>query len=329
MSESPVNKPKILGIGDAFVDLLTYASEIPCRGGNVWGTAAALSPGGTTANVAADIAKLGLRSVFIGCVGDDPYGYYTIEEFQKVGVDTHGISIHAKAYTGIVLSIIDDTGERTFIACGKGASHSQLSEQDLAEIEFKDFPYVHSTGVCLVEEQSRSVLLSALKKSHEAGAQVFFDPNIRLDGSDFPHSYRESLLQAFTVSDVILAGDNELDLLYPGLTWLEAAREIRRDSPKVVVVKQGENGAAVVSDMGVDLFPAFEVKVDSTIGAGDAFDAGFIAARVRGADLHDGLVYATAVAGMKVTRSSARSVPTHAEVLHFLRERGHTLYLNE
>lgn len=313
---------EILGIGDAMVDLSTRASQLPPRGGNIWSTAVSMSPGGTTANVAACIAKLGMRSSFIGCVGDDPYGCYTIEELQKVGVNTGRMTLRPGAFTGIVLAIVDDTGERTFIACAKGASHTMLSRKDLNGINFAEIPIVHSTGVCLVEEPSRSVLLAALEQAHQAGCQVYFDPNLRLEGDIFHDELRGAQFKAFSLVDVLLIGDNEVDLMFPGKSMKAAADQIRAQGVQIVVVKQGEKGATLFSEESEISQPAFKVLVNSTTGAGDAFDAGFISARVRGANLQDSLVYACAVGGLKVTGLGARSVPGHAEVMAFLASHG-------
>lgn len=320
---------KILGIGDAMVDLSTYASQLPPRGGNIWSTAVRLSPGGTTANVAAGIARLGLNSCFIGCIGDDPYGHYTLDEFKRIGVDTCHVHPRPGAFTGIVLAIIDETGERTFIACARGASHTLLNEQDFKDVDFKNYPIVHSTGVCFVEEPSRSVLLATLDKAHKAGSLVYFDPNLRLEGNRFPEELRESQWKALSFADVVLIGDNEVELMFPAKSLREAVDLMRARGVQVVVVKQGEKGATIFSDEGEGSCPAFKVRVNSTTGAGDSFDAGFIAAHVRGASLSDSLVYACAAAGLKVTGSGARSVPEHSEVMEFLAANGRKIKMDD
>ncbi|MHB8114355.1 MAG: carbohydrate kinase family protein [Bellilinea sp.] len=318
-----------VGIGDAMVDLFTHASRLPPKGGNIWSTAVTIIPGGTTANVTANIAKLGIPSAFVGCLGDDPYGHYILSEFDKVGVDTQWTVIKPGTYTGIVLAIIDDEGERTFIACAKGASHTFLSKEEIRLIDYNRPLLIHSSGVCLVEEPSRSVLLDALEEAHRSGIIVYFDPNLRLEGNIFQDELRLAQWKAISSSHVVMIGAEELELLCAGRSCREGARLIMTAGPEIVVVKRGENGAILFSREGEDSVPAFKVPVSSTAGAGDAFDAGFIAARVRGADLHDALVYASTIAAIKVTRQGARAVPNHSEAMAFLSERGYRIRLTD
>jgi len=315
----------ILGIGDALVDLSTRASQLPPRGGNIWSTAVSLSPGGTTANIAANATRLGIRSGFIGCVGDDPYGQYIISEFNKVGVDTSGIIVRQGTFTGIVLAIIDDTGERTFIACAKGAAHTLLRVEDLQALDLQSIPVVYATGVCLVEEPARSALLAALERAHTAGCLVYYDPNLRLEGNIFSFELREAQWKAIAQSDVVLIGDEEMRLMFEGVSSRDGVERLRKAGVDIVVIKQGEQGATLYSNAGKDHCPAFQVPVVSTSGAGDSFDAGFIVARHCNANLHDSLVYACAVAAIKVTRHGSRSVPDHGEVMAFLAERGQSI----
>lgn len=320
---------EIYSIGDAMMDLSTRASFLPPRGGNIWSTAVIMSPGGTAANVAAGMAVLGLPSSFIGCVGDDPYGHYIIEEFRRVGVNIAHVTLSPGAFTGIVLAIIDDAGERTFIACAKGAAHTLLNAGNFQDMNFAEGSIVHSTGVCLVEEPSRSTLLEALGRARRSGCHVYFDPNLRLEGELFEAGLRDAIWEVFSLSDVVLIGDDEVEVMLPGRSIREAASIIRNRGARIVVVKQGERGATVFDADYEAHCPAFKVDVNSTAGAGDAFDAGFIAARVRGAGLHDALVYACAVAGLKVAGSGARAIPAHAEVMAFLARQGEILMLGE
>jgi sugar/nucleoside kinase (ribokinase family) len=313
---------RVVGIGDTMVDLFTRAAELPCRGGNIWSTAVSLSPGGTAANVSANIAQLGISSAFVGCVGEDPYGNYTIQEFTKIGVETSGIERKAEAFTGIVLTILDMQGERTFIACAKGAAYSLLSDEFTRRICFLPKQVVHSSGVCLVEEPARSNLLYLLHLAHQARNRIYFDPNLRLEGDIFTASLQEAQWQAISQSNVVLIGDDEIKRMCESDSLSLGAQQILQKGPELVVVKRGEKGAIVYSRDQEYSEAAFNVPICSTAGAGDSFDAGFIAAELRQASLRDALLYANAVAAIKVTRQGARAVPNHQEVIEFLDARG-------
>lgn len=322
-------RTQVLGIGDAMVDLFTRASQLPPRGGNIWSSAVEVHSGGTTANVAANLAKLGIQSGFAGFVGDDPYGAYLVDEFKRIGVDPRWTEKKIGAYTGIILAIIDDTGERTFIACARGAAHTFLTPEYANKLNINKDTVVHSSGVCLGEEPARSGLLAALHKVHKQENLLYFDPNLRLEGNIFPEPLKEAQLEAISISDVILIGDEEIALLYPTLSLEESVQNILSSGAKLVVVKQGDKGATLYSKDGQDHQPAFKTEVVSTAGAGDSFDAGFIAARIRQACPHDALIYANAVAAIKVSRQGSQSVPTHFEVLEFLKRQSVSIIMRD
>jgi len=309
-----------LGIGDAMVDLYTRASQLPPKGGNIWCTAVEMSPGGTTANVSANLARLGISSAFIGRVGSDPYGEYIIDEFNKVGVETGDIFIKKGAFTGIVLGIVDDQGERTFIACAKGSSHTLLTKSDVHQINFEKYQNIHTSGVCLVEQPSRESILAAMEIAHTLNKKIYFDPNLRLEGNIFPEELREAQYKAISLSEVILIGEEELYLLCGCASIEEGSEKLLKKGAELIVVKQGSKGVVAITSKEEKIVPGFNVKVCNTAGAGDAFDAGFIAAQLRDANLLDALIYANAVAAIKVTRKDARSVPTHTETTEFLKK---------
>lgn len=312
---------RALGIGDAMVDLSTRVPRLPPRGGNVWGAAVQMHPGGTTANVAANLACLGIGSAFAGRVGDDPYGHYILDVFAAAGVDITYVVLEPGVYTGIVFAAVDDTRERTFFACARGAAHSRLTPEDVDCIDFSEISVMHASGVCLVERPARDGILHALYLARQAGIPVYYDPNLRLEGDVFPEELRKAQWEAMSLADVVLIGEDELALMCGTSSPVEGALRLSKVSANQVVVKRGARGVMAFWAERQQALPAFEVDVVDTTGAGDAFDAGFIAARLRGLGIDDALTYANAVAAIKVTRSGARAVPTHEEVLAFLAAR--------
>jgi sugar/nucleoside kinase (ribokinase family) len=323
VTEEKNSQVDVLGIGDALVDLTTFVPCLPPHGGNVWGTAAHMRPGGSTANVTANLATLGMRSAFAGCVGADPYGQYIVEAFGQVGVDTSDVIVDSEAFTGIVLAVIDTSGERTFIACAKGAAHAHLLPEHIRQMDFSRTRAIHTSGVCLVEEPARSAILEALAKAKRAGIPIYYDPNLRLEGDVFPQELYDAQWKAIALADTILVGEGELRLLCNPGDLQTMADQVLAEGPALVIVKRGEKGAVAFKE-GIAAMhqPAFDVEVTDTTGAGDAFDAGFIAGAIRGLDVPASLVYASAAAAIKVTRIGAKSVPTHEELIAFAEQQG-------
>jgi len=175
--------------------------------------------------------------------------------------------------------------------------------------------------VCLVEDPSRAALLRALELAHEKGKQIFFDPNLRLEGNTFPEEMHKAQWDAITLSDIVLVEQEELKTICKISSIKMGAEKLLSLGVDLVVVKCGKNGVEAFSHSFYEHIPAFEVKVISTAGAGDSFDAGFISASLRNASTHDALIYANAVAAVKISSESTSPMLSHRDVLSFLHSR--------
>lgn len=324
MNQQQTRGDRVLSIGDALVDLSTHVSNIPVAGGCTWGSAVNLSPGGASANVAANTSRLGIGSAFLGCVGDDYYGHYLLDAFTQCGVDTTLTHVLTGAFTGIVFALVDSCGERTFVPCALGAAHTQLSHDQVRQVDYSAFRLVHACGVCLVESPSREALIKALRLAKDQGTPTYYDLNLRLDAGIFTDPYREAQWAAVEAASVVLAGDYELTQLAQSEDWLKAARLVLERGPEWIIVKRGMDGAVALSEDEQIVSPAFQVVAVDATGAGDAFDAGFIAATVRGLDMPSALVYANAVGALKVMHNGSRISFGHQAVEVFLHQNART-----
>lgn len=317
MNEFNLDNTNILVIGDAFVDLSTHISRMPPPGGSVWGTAIQMCAGGASANVSVNLSKLGIPSTFLGCLGEDFYGEYLYESFNSANVDT-SIILKKDAYTGAVFVAVDETGERTFFPCALKAAHAQLSVDDIKKINFSSFDALFTCGVSLAEQPSCDAIIYALTLAKKIGIPTFYDPNLRLEGDMFTEEYKSAQWRAIEQSNVVLIGDDECKILCDVMDIGEGAKYILRKGPEIVIVKRGSQGATAFDKHRKNSSKGISVEVIDTTGAGDAFDAGFIAAYIRGLDIDDALIYGNVVAGLKVARQGTRNIPSHEEVQDFL-----------
>lgn len=309
---------QVIAIGDALVDLIVKVSNYPSRGGNVWGSAIEMCPGGTAANFAVGLARLGVAVAFLGKLGDDAYGHFLLRDLQQEGIETTYTVVDRSEYTGAVFIPVDAEGERTFFACAKGAAHARLRPQEIDPGVVGGAQWLHATGVCLAEGSAREAVLKAMGLAKDAGVPISFDPNLRLEGDLFPAGLREALDVAFHLAEFALVSADELELLGGAQSIEAGAKEILKDGARIVVVKCGAAGAVALSRNRRVAIPAFPVSVVDTTGAGDAFDAGFVAGWLRGLDQAEAIRYANAVAGLKIMGVGARALPRASEVDHFL-----------
>jgi sugar/nucleoside kinase (ribokinase family) len=147
---------------------------------------------------------------------------------------------------------------------------------------------------------------------------VSIDLNLRLENWGWQDGFRGVAERALALSDVVLG--SAVDEIAPlaGIDDPVSAATALSSGGRVVVARRGWAGAVACSPDGVVQVPGFAVDTVDTVGAGDAFDAGFIVSRLRGAGLGESLRWGNAVAALTITRPGARSTPTGAEVDAFL-----------
>ncbi len=262
--------------------------------------------GGSAANVAIDVSRLGGRSSTIIKVGLDGFGRIVIDELMREKVDVSGVKV-CIGDTGFTVVIIDSSG-RIAMYGYKGAAE-KLLPTDIDEQLISRAKVVHIASL------RKDTSLQAAKIAKKYNALVSWDPGRRLSlmGLD----YFKDFLQYV---DIVLVNRNEARNLTRISDYKQAANQILEHGPKIVVIKKGAEGVYAKTINGEEYeFPAFPVeKVVDTTGAGDAFAAGLLLGLVRGYNLRKALIYGNAVAALKTTRLGSHNVPGHDEVIKYI-----------
>lgn len=301
-------EPLVVCVGDALVDMLAFVPELPQRGGAAWSPPPARFAGGTGANVAAGLSKLGVRAAFAGRVGDDENGRFLAGDLESRGIDVSMLAHDSESGTGVAFGMVEPGGERTFIACAMGAAHTRITDDDLGGLEELSPAAVFVTGLLLLEEPSRGAAVRLVERLR-GRVPIYFDPNLRQPGSETEGSVRAAMEAVAEASDAVLANENEAEVLTP-----IPARD------RILVTKRGGRGAKLESEGGnFAEVPGHEVEAVDTTGAGDAFDAAFIAARVRGFGVREAMFVANAAAALSVTRPGARTMPDWEDAMRLQR----------
>lgn len=299
-------------IGDANVDM-----EIRLPQGGAAATHGNPEPhlfgGGSAANTAAALARLGVECRFVGTVGNDDYGRLAASSLDDVGVDTRSLEVVSGAPTVMVMVVVPPDGERLiYVWPPSGGAHGSLTvEQAVAALTGAD--WVHVSGICLRVNPARDAVLAAMAKAKASAIPVSLDLNLRLENWGWDDGFRGIVAAAVARADVVMGAASDEIVPLTGIDDpIEAAASLA-GSERLVIARIGAAGAIACSKAGVVTVPSFEVDVRDTVGAGDAFNAGFIAAHLGGADLSESLRWGNAVAALTIAASGARSTPTRLQ----------------
>jgi sugar/nucleoside kinase (ribokinase family) len=277
-------RPRVVVVGDVAVDVLVAPSEPTVRGADV-PARIRTGAGGAGANTAAWLAYLGAEVMLVARVGEDAAGRAAAADLATAGV-LPALTVDPDEPTCTVVVLLDD-GERTMLS-DRGAA-ARLEPADLPALDGAD--HLHLSGYVLLGPSSRAAGLAALASAREAGLSTSVDPQAAPAlTEEFRHWVRGVDLLLPNAAELAALG-SETDLL--GDTSPAGA----------VAVTDGPRGARWVDRHGRFEAPAPAVDVVDTTGAGDAFDAGLLVARLRGARPVEALragceAAATAVAGL-------------------------------
>lgn len=276
---------KVTILGAPFLDLmhgypLTQMDEELSSGLKL-----SLSPGGPASNVATGLQRLGADTALIGKVGADWFGSYLEKVFRKEGIGVSGLHTATGESTGIVFPVIDRGGvQRSFELLNKPAQF-ELSEAEFESSFGGECQFLFADGVLLMKDRSSKALIRGLEMARKEGVSIVFDPNFRLPATAIKNEVKEVLEDVLELTDFLLLNREELEVVREVLSESKTenlVKNLLESGTEAVVVKQGGEGHEVFTQSGARKREAFSVKAVDTQGAGDAFDAGFIAGLARG-----------------------------------------------
>ena len=277
-------------------------------------TDAVFRHGGSVANTAAGLLRLGIPVQFCGTVGRDAYGDALKSELASLGADVSTLRSDPESPTLLIAIVVDENGERTALATHRtcASQHQLVPEQIPADLEHQ-ISWLHTSGVMLREEPAASIVLDAMRRCRAAGVPVSLDIMARIESLKDP-VFMQKLTKAAAMSTVLLGSvRDEIPLLANG-TSPESIRALTAGG-RIVAARDGANGSTVYTETETLHCPAFPVPVVDTIGAGDAYNAGFIAAMLRGESLAAANRAGCAMGSYCVTQKGGRIAPTAKDII--------------
>ena len=276
------------------------------------------SHGGSVANTAVTLSRLGAPALFLGTAGQDAFGRALKEGLEAEGVDASLLMLKQNDMTTMVLLVLDEQGERVPFAFPRvrASQHDVTADQIPGDI-LSRISWMHSSGMTLRENPAAANQLSLMHRCHEAGIPVALDVNARLESLE-DATFARNMQEALSCCD-LLFGSAE-DELCPLVNETDPDRAARKllDMVPMVVARRGELGAVVYTRTGIYASPAFRVPIRDRVGAGDVYDGAFLAALLSGCSPEEANRRACAAGAWCVSHFGGRSGPTLQEQRYIL-----------
>ena len=290
-------------LGDACVDMVVKSGRD--SKGNEFKARPELTCGGSAANTAMLLAQLGISVAFVGAVGRDAFGNIVAGSLSAAGVDISKLIQLDDAYTTVVIAVVYLDGTHTMKGWPLDGGADLMLELSYGDISVFNNPiWLHSTGLSIAKSPTRETVFRAMRYARSHDIPVSFDLNMHgslglIDGI-LEKQYEYNLREAIKLSDCVFgSASDEIALLYPEENTSQAAISLA-GMTRTAISRRGELEA--ICAVGSELIESepFQVDTVDTIGAGDAFNAGFIAAQLEGLSIEKSLQWGHATAGLSL-----------------------------
>ena len=290
----------VVSIGAVNIDLVAKVDRFPNPDQETVVRSWDIVGGGSAANVACGISRLGVTSGFIGNVGGDYFGEVLRDGLKKEKVDISCLKV-CRGNSGSVIAIVSKDGERVLFAY-QGAN-AKLHPGNIDKNYIKSAKYIFLSSI--EGEQAIPAMELASRYARESGVKVFFDP-----GYIFVEKGLKVLAGILNRATMVKFNETEIKELTKREKLLDASETIAEYGPKIVLTTLGEKGCFVYSDSVKESIDSYrEFKPMDKTGAGDAFSCGFIFGDLNNWDLEKSVKFANLIASISITRIGARSVP--------------------
>lgn len=283
--------------------------------------------GGSPANIAVGLARLGKKCGFIAKVSDDRFGDYVTDFFIKEGVDVSNISRATNGEKiGLTFTEILSPDESSILMYRNVAADLSLHPDDVDEEYIKRAKILLISGSALSQSPSREACLKALYLAKRVGTKVVFDVDYR------PYNWKNldeiSLYYSLVAekSDMIMGSREEFDLterlIKEGMTDRESADYWIAKGNSIIIIKHGKQGSTAYTNDGLSFkIKPFPVTALKSFGGGDGYGSAFLYGLLEGWDIPDCLELGSASASMLVkAHGCSLFMPTVEEIKAFIAE---------
>lgn len=305
-----------LVLGRAGMDL--YADPPGTRTEQATQFSAAL--GGSSANIAAGLCRLGCKAALVTRVSDDAIGRFCLTQLDAYGIDRRHVTA-AGGEARNSLALVETRLENTqSVIYRNGAADFEMTQADVEAVNYAAFSALVTTGTVLASEPSRSACFRAFALARAAGLPLIFDVDYRPYSWPSPEVAAEVYSRAGALCDIVIGNDVEFGFMAGSMDkGLDKARSLIAKGARIVIYKMGEEGAVTITPDGEFRTGIYRTQALKPTGAGDSFMAGFLSTLASGGDVKTAVLTGSAAAAIVVARvACAPAMPTPAELADFM-----------
>jgi sugar/nucleoside kinase (ribokinase family) len=306
--------PEVVALGDINVDIIAQFDRYPAKGEDALASATEIHCGGSAANAAMTLARIGIKTSLISRVGPDSWALKALTCLNEAGVEPGGLQRDPGAMTGMMYVVVTPDGDRTILG-HRGANvftdPNQIREEDIQAAKV-----FLLSGYSLLADPQRSAALLALEIACRHGLTVALDPGLTVSQSAL-----DEMKALLPVVDILLPNLSEAQHMTGKVNPKDCTEALLDSGVEVVALKMSREGCLVATADEFFRLPAFPVETRDSTGAGDCFAAGLIAGFLGHLGWHGAALLGSALGAMSVAHvGAATAVPKAREVLSLLRD---------
>ncbi len=291
---------KVIVVGDACMDVHLHIKDILADVQIPYET----TLGGTCGGAVAMLSRLDVPTGFLGTLGNDYAGRFILKELSDLGIDTSLTIVKDELNTINVYAFIDEEGERHL--WGFPRSQQAYPDLDMERIDLekiKTASWLHTSGMSMLAKGNiRESIPELFRIAFEAGVPTSLDLNTRVADLKLldPEAVKAIEKTLPYVRYLTGSAKDEFYSFWPCEDYRDSIRHFA-DDKRTIIARMGKDGCLLLQEGKEEFIPSFAIEAQNTTGAGDCFNAGFIAKMLEGKDVEEACRYASAVAAYKIS----------------------------
>lgn len=298
---------KIVGLGVSSIDQFVIVDEFCKPDDKIWIKDFARMCGGVVANFCVGVARMGVKSGFMGSAGDDPNGHEILQNFKNHDMDNEHFFLKKETKSPVNIIVVDSHGSRQIY-------QDPYMEKNVLKADEVIPDYVARADIFHTDAVNIDATRKCMKVAKEASKRVSFDleRHVAVYGMD-------AIKDLLEMTDILLPNRMGALELTKETEVGRAAKKLLSLGPEIVLITLGREGSLLVTAEGEHRTPIYDLEpVVDTTGAGDCFNATFISCIYKEMSPEEAADFATASAALSVTKVGAQTMPRWAEVEKFL-----------